>query len=70
MPLPASASADALHLAVATMNGIDYLMTWNCPDIARGFVKRRLLTVNTTRGFSSPTICTPEELLYENDDLD
>ena len=66
LPLPASADADALHLALATINGMDYLLTWNCRHIARGSVVRALPTVNAELGYGTPTICTPEELLYEN----
>jgi hypothetical protein len=66
LPLPPSADADALHLALATINGMDYLLTWNCRHIARGSVIRALPAVNTEHGYETPTICTPEELRYEN----
>ena len=66
LPLPATASADALHLALATTNGMDYLLTWNCRHIARGSVIRALPAVNAKFGYETPTICTPEELLYED----
>ena len=29
-PLPKKAAEDALHIAVATVHGVDYLLTWNC----------------------------------------
>jgi hypothetical protein len=32
--LPPKARIDALHLAVATVNGLQYLMTWNCKHLA------------------------------------
>ena len=38
--LPAKATADALHIAVATVNGLEFLLTWNCTHIANGFVMR------------------------------
>jgi hypothetical protein len=28
--LPAKAQADALHIAIATVHRVDYLLTWNC----------------------------------------
>ncbi len=31
--LPAKASDDAIHIAVATVHGLDYLLTWNCKHI-------------------------------------
>ena len=70
LPLPESALADALHLAVASINGLDYLVTWNCRHIARGSVKKKLPQLNDAQGLRSPTICTPEELLYDDQNLD
>lgn len=68
--LPQNALADALHLAVASINEVDYLLTWNCRHIARGSVKRKLPDINAARGLVSPTICTPEELMYDDQDMD
>jgi predicted nucleic acid-binding protein len=66
LPLPSTAAADAVHLALASINGMDYLLTWNCRHIARGSIIRSIPVVNSEFGYKSPTICTPEELLYEN----
>lgn len=35
--LPAKAELDALHIAVATVHGLDYLLSWNCRHIANAF---------------------------------
>lgn len=70
LPLPERALADALHLAVASLNGMDYLVTWNCRHIARGSVKRMLPQINAGQGLDTPTICTPEELLYDDQGMD
>lgn len=70
IPLPLKASADALHLAVATLNRMDYVVTWNCEHMARGRVKRRLEEINRARGLAVPAICTPEELSYEDNGMD
>lgn len=32
--LPSKASDDAIHIATATVHGLDYLLTWNCKHIA------------------------------------
>ena len=32
--IPTAAEADALHVAVAAVHGIDYLLTWNCRHIS------------------------------------
>ena len=36
--MPAKAYADAVHVAVAAVHGLDYLLTWNCTHIANATV--------------------------------
>ena len=33
-PIPEKAAVDALHIAIATVHGMDYLLTWTCKHIA------------------------------------
>ena len=33
-PIPEKAAVDALHIAIATVHGMDYLLTWNCKHIS------------------------------------
>ena len=61
--LPASAAADALHIAIAVVNGMDYLLTWNCTHIANATLRSRIEAACRNKGFEIPIICTPEELL-------
>jgi predicted nucleic acid-binding protein len=61
--LPAKANADALHIAVSAVNGIDYLLTWNCTHLANAFMIPRVNRICRTAGFEPPYICTPEELM-------
>ena len=63
--LPAKASADALHVAVSIVHGLDYLLTWNCTHIANASIRRRIEGICRTEGFDPPIICTPEELAEE-----
>jgi len=63
IPLLGAAARDALHLAVASTTGMDYLVTWNCTHIARGEVKKAVERINDMGEIGTPTICTPEELL-------
>lgn len=70
IPLPKKAGADALHLAIASWHSMDYLLTWNCRHIANGYVIRRIAEINLELATVSPTICTPEELLYGKQTLD
>jgi predicted nucleic acid-binding protein len=54
---------DAVHLAVASIHNMDYLVTWNCAHIANGEVVKKLLKINESFGIKTPVICTPEELM-------
>jgi predicted nucleic acid-binding protein len=63
--LPAKAAADALHVAIAATNGVDYLLTWNCRHLANASMRSRIETVCESSGFNAPIICTPEELLED-----
>jgi hypothetical protein len=64
--LPAKAADDALHIAVASMNGIPYLLTWNCRHLANATMRPLIETVCAGKGVKAPIICTPEELLEAN----
>jgi predicted nucleic acid-binding protein len=64
--MPPKAMRDALHIAVASVHGMDYLLSWNCKHIANGYIRRRIREINMREGFLTPTICTPEELLDED----
>jgi hypothetical protein len=66
--LPESARADALHLALATWHGVDYLVSWNCRHIVSGRTRTLVQALNDSLGVATPVICTPEELLeFSND---
>jgi hypothetical protein len=65
VPLPPKAAADSLHIAIATVNGMDYLLTWNCTHIANAALRASIELVCRESGYEPPVICTPEELLKE-----
>ena len=60
--LPAKAASDALHIGIATAQGMDYLVTWNCKHIANARMLRFVAETCRASGFDVPVICTPEEL--------
>ncbi len=66
--VPKKAAEDALHLALAATNGIDYLVTWNCRHLANALMRARIELVCRAAGYQPPIICTPEELLEEDPD--
>ena len=61
--LPAKASADALHIAIAAVHNVDYLLTWNCKHIANAEMRPVIESVCRHMGFNPPILCTPEELM-------
>ncbi len=67
--LPAKASDDAVHIAAATVHGLDYLLTWNCKHIANAQIQRKLADLSLDLGYELPIICTPYELLGDYNDV-
>ncbi len=62
-PIPSKSVEDALHIAVATVNGMDYLLSWNCKHIANAELRKGIMKITHQKGFECPIICTPEELM-------
>ncbi len=63
--VPSKATADAAHVAIATLGAVDYLVTWNLRHLAGAVVRRQLEHHLRKLGFIPPTLCTPEELLID-----
>jgi predicted nucleic acid-binding protein len=63
--LPPKAADDALHIAAATIYGLDYLLTWNCKHIANAQIQKKLAQISLNAGYELPTLCTPYELMGE-----
>jgi hypothetical protein len=61
--LPAKADVDAVHIAAATVHGMDYLLTWNCKHIANAQIQSKLAEISLDLGYELPILCTPYELL-------
>jgi hypothetical protein len=68
--VPQKAASDAIHIAVASAHRMDYLVTWNFKHIANPFIQDRLRIAITRAGFELPVMCSPEELLQNEDDED
>ncbi len=56
---------DALHISIATVYGIDYLLTWNFKHMANVPIQKRIAALTRSLGFEMPAICTPLELIGE-----
>lgn len=64
--IPAKAAEDAIHIAVASVHGIDYLVTWNCKHLANPRNWRRISDCVAGFGFRATVICTPEDLIGDD----
>lgn len=62
-PIPPNAAQDALHISLAAVHGMDYLLTWNCRHIANATIRNSVTEITDSEGVQCPVICTPEELL-------
>ncbi len=63
--LPAKAEIDAYHVAIAAVNGIEYLLTWNCTHIANAHTRPKIESTCRAMGYEPPIICTPQELMED-----
>jgi len=66
--VPQKAASDALHIAVASVHEVEFLVTWNFKHIANPFLRNRIRELVEGHGFRMPTMCSPDELLEYNED--
>ena len=57
-------TGDAMHVALASVYKIDYLVTWNFGHIANVRKQARVRLFNAAAGFFVPMIVTPEFLVH------
>jgi hypothetical protein len=61
--VPSEYPEDALHIAVAAVNGMDVVLTWNFAHLNNPFTRKMVRQVVEGEGYECPEICSPEELL-------
>jgi predicted nucleic acid-binding protein len=61
--VPAKYPEDALHIAVAAVNGIEVIITWNFAHLNNPFIRKVVRAIVEGEGYECPEICSPEELL-------
>jgi transposase-like protein len=66
--MPEKAMGDAAHLALASYHKCDFLVTWNCKNIANANKFDRIRRINSMMGLFTPKLVTPF-LLLNGDDL-
>jgi len=67
LALPPQAAADAAHVAVAAVHGVEFVLTWNVAHIANAALRRRVEEVCRAQGYEPPILCTPDELMEDPD---
>ena len=66
--VPASQPRDALHIAIAAVNGVQFIGTWNFKHILNPHLQAQIAGTCREAGFIPPVICTPEQLKVTEDD--
>ena len=68
MAVPKEYPDDALHIATAALNEMDYLVSWNFRHITNAQTIPLVKRICEENGYKCPEICTPQ-MLQEGDDL-
>ena len=61
--IPRKYRDDARHIAVAVINDVDVIITWNCKHMAQVEKKRMINAVNMMLGYRQIDIVTPLEVV-------
>ena len=61
--VPSEYPDDALHMAVAAVNGMDVLITWNFAHLNNPIARIKIRQIVEDNGYQCPEVCSPEELL-------
>lgn len=61
--MPNDGGLDAVHVAAASLHGIDYLLTWNCKHLANANKAKHLAAINSKLGLHVPGLFTPYTLV-------
>ncbi len=68
--VPGQAAVDAAHIAFASTNDADDLITWNFRHIANAAIRSRIERACRQNGYQPPIICTPSELMEVDHESD
>lgn len=65
--IPRKAASDAIHIAVASVHHMNYIVTWNFKHIANPYTRERLSAAVSDFGYRLPIMSSPEELIEFNE---
>ena len=66
--VPERAAQDAVHIAIAAVHRVPFLVTWNFRHIANAAARPRIEAVCRDAAIDPPLLCTPEQLVVAEDD--
>lgn len=61
--IPPKYEDDAFHIAVASVNNLDAIVSWNFAHIVKFKTKREVSGINTLMGYKPIEICSPQEVI-------
>ncbi len=61
--VPEKASADALHIAIATVEEMNFLLSWNFKHIVNAQMQGKIEQICENEGYKPIIICTPDSLV-------
>jgi len=61
--VPKTEPRDAVHISLAAVNGLEYLVSWNFKHIVNPTARSAIERVCRDAGLVPPIICTPDELM-------
>ena len=61
--IPAKYEDDALHIAIASVNNLGVIVSWNLAPIVKLKTKREVMGINTLMGYKPVEICSPWEVV-------
>lgn len=65
--IPVNKFEDAEHIAIATVNQFDILLSWNFKHLANFDKKQKVKIINARENYLYPLdLITPMEIIYEN----
>jgi hypothetical protein len=64
--IPEQFGEDSLHIALASVNGMDYLLTWNFRHLNNALTKTHIGRFIEKQGYVPSVVCSPDELLGDN----
>ena len=66
--VPASQPRDALHISIAAVHCVEFIVTWNFKHILNPHLQTKIAEACRDEGYRPPVICTPQQLLESEDD--